>query len=397
MKKRTILIPLLFCALLLTVNAQTDFFSNIGKYFPALEENSPAVTSRISYISEYVADITSHIPSPSEIIALIKNEELPIDPSDVAVNAYITDSPMLTFFPSENISAVIENNKLRLFGIISSDYRQHLVINISDTEDNQIAQVTASVNNNSKFSKTISIPDTDKNKLKIDVYAGTKAYGEFSSWVYNYLYIVHTENGWEIEKSPVYDSNKVLYEKDKSISDALKSTVSIQTNNAAVKRLAEQITAGCTTDYQKLTAIHDWICENIYYDEDSVNSATPPPYSAVEVLDTRRAVCLGFATLSASLCRSVNIPCNVVAGYALGVGSDTQWTDESAATTEQNHAWNEAYVDGRWVIFDTTWDCKNKIENHKTVRYDDISHVYFDANPYFFSENHKIIEYIKRL
>lgn len=397
MKKRRILLPLFFCAVVLTVNAQTDLFANIGKYFPVLEENLPELTAKIAYISEKTSDITDYIPTPSEIIAFIKNEELPIDPSDVAVNAYITNSPMLTFFPDENISIVIENNKLRLFGNISSDYRQHLVITLSDANGEQIEQLTAAVNNNNKFSKTITIPETDSNKLKIDVYAGTKAYGEFSSWVYNYLYITRTENGWETEKSLVYNSNKTLYEKDRSISDALKSTASIQSTNSIVKRLAEQITENCSTDYEKLTAIHDWICENIYYNADSVNAASTPPYSSVEVLDTRKAVCLGFSTLSAAFCRSVGIPCNVVGGYALGVGSDTEWTDETAATDYQNHAWNEAYVDGRWIIFDTTWDCKNKIENGKAVRYDDISHIYFDANLDTFSSNHKIIEYIKRI
>lgn len=396
MKKRRIILPLLFCAFVLTVNAQTDFFLSIGKYFPAFEEKAPDITAKISYISECVADATSHIPSPSEIIALIKNEELPIDPSDVAVNAYITDSPMLTFFPKENISIIVENNKMRLFGNISSDYRQHLVINICDTEDNQLQQYTTAVSNG-KFSKTMTLPSTDKDKIKVDIYTGTKAYGKFDSWAYNCLFLVRTENGWKTETSPVYTSNKALYEKNKSISDALKSTVSIQSNNTVVKNLANRIVADCNTDYEKLTAIHDWVCENIYYNEDSVNDKTPPPYSAVDVLDTRRAVCLGFATLSASLCRSVGIPCNVVSGYALGVGSDTQWTDSTAATDYQNHAWNEAYVDGRWVIFDTTWDCRNKIENGEAVRYDDISHLYFDANLDFFSANHKIIEYIKRI
>lgn len=396
MKKRKIFFPLLFCAIILTVNAQTDFFLNIGKYFPSLEEKAPDITAKISYASECVADITKRIPSPSEIISLIKNEELPIDPSDIAVNAYITDSPMLTFFPSENISIITENNKIRLFGNISSDYRRHLVINICDTEDNQLQQFTTAVSNG-KFSKTATLPDTDKNKLKIDIYTGTKAYGKFDSWVYNYIYLVRTENGWKTDTSSVYASNKELYEKDKSISDALKSTVSIQSNNTVVKNLANRIIEGCTTDYDKLTAIHNWVCENIYYNSDSVNDKTPPPYSAVEVLDTRRAVCLGFATLSASLCRSVGIPCNVVSGYALGVGSDTQWTDETSSTDYQNHAWNEAYVDGRWIIFDTTWDCKNKIENGSAVTYDDISHLYFDSNLDFFSANHKIIEYIKRI
>ena len=107
-------------------------------------------------------------------------------------------------------------------------------------------------------------------------------------------------------------------------------------------------------------------------------------------------MCLGFATLMASLCRSIDIPCNVVSGYALGVGDDTAWTEETAVTDEQNHAWNEVYVDGRWIIVDTTWDCTNKVENGEMVRGSGVSHLYFDANLQSFSANHKIIEYSKR-
>ena len=150
-----------------------------------------------------------------------------------------------------------------------------------------------------------------------------------------------------------------------------------------------------TTDYEKVLALHDWICSYMYYDVDSLASDEAPPYYATDIVKSRKAVCLGFATLMASLCRSIDIPCNVVSGYALGVGNDTAWTDTSIATDEQNHAWNEVYVDGRWMIVDTTWDCANKIENGEMNK-GEVSHLYFDANLQFFSNNHKILEYSKR-
>ena len=150
-------------------------------------------------------------------------------------------------------------------------------------------------------------------------------------------------------------------------------------------------------DYSKAVAIHDWICENIYYDSDSIDgSSNTAPYIASEVLKTRRAVCLGYANLYAAMCRSLNIPCNVVTGYALGVGSaDTEWNAQNTTTTEANHAWNEVYLDSRWVIVDTTWDSKNKIINNKTQTDKNISHLYFDSNLKFFSTNHRITEYLR--
>lgn len=393
MKKKLIIFILLLSSFVLVVNSETDFFLNIGRYIPAIEEKNPELVQKISEISESVSDITNQIPTPSEIIAAIRHDELPIDPSDVAVNAYITDSPMLTFFPQENISAIIEEDrKLKIFGIVAEKTRQHLVIDVCDIYGNSLEQVSAAANNNGEFTKTITLPKTGDSTLKVDIYAGSKAYGDFNSWAYNYLYLSRIGESWEIKTSPVYAHNKSMYEKEKSVSEALKNTSVIQTNNSTVKELALQITKDCATEYEKLTAIHDWVCENISYDTDVINTSQTLPYAASDVLLSRRAVCLGFSTLSAALCRSVGIPCNVISGYALGVGSDSDWTDESIHSSNPNHAWNEAYVDGRWIIFDTTWDCSNRIENGVTVTSNAISHLYFDSNIDFFSANHKIIE-----
>ena len=70
------------------------------------------------------------------------------------------------------------------------------------------------------------------------------------------------------------------------------------------------------------------------------------------------------------------------------------WDDSNYMTEEPNHAWNEAYVDGRWVIVDTTWDSFNRYENGERIKSEKNSRLYFDANPEAFSQNHKIIEYL---
>ena len=90
------------------------------------------------------------------------------------------------------------------------------------------------------------------------------------------------------------------------------------------------------------------------------------------------------------------MPCTVVTGYALGVdGDETEWTESSIHTNDANHAWNEVNVDGRWVIIDTTWDSHNKLKSGKWEKGSGISHLFFDANLRFFSQNHKITEYSK--
>lgn len=396
--KRFIAVLLLTAIAVCIINAKTDLFLNFGSYFPEAEEQYPEVTSFISRTSEKLSLITDYIPSPSELWASITHKEMPIDPTDAASNAYIENSPMLTFFPNENIGMLVDFDTIEIFGITSSRNKSHLVAEFSDENGESINQVSFSVNSEGEFNKTITIPDTESLSIKTAVYTGSKAYGQFTSWVYNYITLDKTpDGGWEIRESPVFAHNKQMYEKDKSIKDALKHTPSIQSANAGIVSIAEQLTQGIESDYDKALALHDWICSYMYYDTDSLSSPQTPPYSASEVVKSQRAVCLGFATLMAALCRSIDIPCNVVSGYALGVGSDTEWTDETIVTEEQNHAWNEVYADGRWIIVDTTWDCANKFENGEAVKKsEEVSHLYFDANLQFFSGNHKIIEYSKR-
>ncbi len=397
MKKKIVAFLVIFIVGIGIVNSRTDFFLNIERYIPQLGKYT-LITQMSSDFSVKLSEITSIIPTPSEIIAYIKNEELPIDPEDIAKNAYIADSPMLSFYPDENISVQVfeDGSKINIFGITNSPQKKHLVINFDDKNET-IEQATIAVSSDGIFNKSIKIPQTDDDKLKVTIYNGHKPYGEFKSWVLNVVSLNKDETGrWHIATSPVYEKNRELYEADKSISDALKTTPSIQSDRESIRSIATQVSAGAQTEYDKAVALHDWVCSYMYYDIDNLDSPTTPPFYADEIIRTQRAVCLGFATLYASLCRSIDIPCNVVSGYALGVGADTEWTDETAATEYQNHAWNEVYVDGRWVIVDTTWDTANKIQNGEKIKGEEVSHLYFDSNLQFFSQNHKIIEYQKR-
>ena len=395
--KKLIIGMLLAIVLLLGVNAYTDFFENFGDYAPVIRENYPEISEAVEEASYYVSNFTNMIPTPSQIIALIKNEPLPIDPADVAYNAYIVDSPMLTFYPDENISVkMIDGEYVRLFGVSGKESKSHFVVRFTDKDGESLSQTSMEVDRDKEFDTRIRIPETKNRKLSVEVYAGSRAYGSFTSWVYNYLYITKDENGaWEIMRSPVYPHNKTMFDTDRSVSEALRDTPAIESDEPEIIELACRIIGDAETDYEKVRMIHDWVCDNLWYDLDKVNTNGTAPYAATKVLKSKTAVCLGFATLTASLCRAVDIPCTVVSGYALGVGEDTEWTVDTINTDEQNHAWNEAYVDGRWLIMDPTWDCGNKIEGGEKEE-GETSHLYFDANIDFFSSNHKIIDYMKR-
>lgn len=113
---------------------------------------------------------------------------------------------------------------------------------------------------------------------------------------------------------------------------------------------------------------------------------------ALIVLHNKRGVCEGYANLFAALVRAQNIPCRVQVGYALGNGIKPVWSEDNLNAAKSNHAWNEAYVDGRWMIIDTTWDSTNSIENGQWMKGTSINHIYFDAHIKFFSMSHRSME-----
>lgn len=89
---------------------------------------------------------------------------------------------------------------------------------------------------------------------------------------------------------------------------------------------------------EKVNAITQWISKNVEYVRGSTNSAT----SAYDTVTQRTGVCRDFAHLGIALCRALNIPARYFSGYAYQL------------QPPDFHACFEAYVGGRWLIFDAT-------------------------------------------
>lgn len=102
---------------------------------------------------------------------------------------------------------------------------------------------------------------------------------------------------------------------------------------------AQQLFGNLPKGYARVKAVSDWVGQNINYRIGSSDALT----TARDVFVQRAGVCRDFAHLSISLCRALNIPARVVAAYALFVEPPPDF-----------HAVFEAYLDGRWVMFDPT-------------------------------------------
>lgn len=384
--KRLVLTIIILFLGVYVINSETSLFKTIKENNPSLLEDCPIIAKLDKFFFG--------LPTISQIKENITREEMPLEPEDFAENAYIKNSPLLTFYENESVGITLEDGSFKLFGITTELAHPNLLLELTNADGEVVQEISFATDTQFKFSKTIKIPDTTENRLSLNLFTGQKKYGDYIGWLNNYIHIVKNENRWEIEKSPVLEKNKSLYETPRSTSKALRATDYVQAKNSSIKSVATQLTTDAETDYEKIKAIHDWICSYLHYDNDSLEKRNIAPYSATEVLKTRKGVCIGYANLFAALCRSIDIPCYVVTGYALGISSgSTQWTNSIVKGNEENHAWNEAYVDGRWVIIDTTWDSFNSFENGEMKKGRGISHLYFDANIDFFSLNHKIVSY----
>lgn len=103
-------------------------------------------------------------------------------------------------------------------------------------------------------------------------------------------------------------------------------------------RLAQHEFGNLIPDYSRVTAICNWIYDNVTYLSGSTNQHT----SAYDTATERAGVCRDFAHLGIAFCRALNIPARFVTGYAYNL------------EPQDFHAYFEAYLGDRWYLFDPT-------------------------------------------
>jgi len=102
--------------------------------------------------------------------------------------------------------------------------------------------------------------------------------------------------------------------------------------------LCSSIVGDLPGGYPQVEAIRRWIHDNVTYQYGASNAST----SALDTAKTKTGVCRDYAHLGIALCRSLNIPARMVVGYL------------HRLDPMDLHAWFEAFVGGRWYVFDAT-------------------------------------------
>lgn len=103
-------------------------------------------------------------------------------------------------------------------------------------------------------------------------------------------------------------------------------------------RLANNKFGNIGNAYERVLALTEWIHRNVEYLSGLTNSQT----SAYDTVTEQAGVCRDFAHLGIALCRALTIPARYFTGYAYKL------------EPPDFHACFEAYMGGKWVIFDAT-------------------------------------------
>lgn len=107
---------------------------------------------------------------------------------------------------------------------------------------------------------------------------------------------------------------------------------------ASLKEKSGDLKFSCGTD------IYSYIASHIKYDDSKIYDLEYDYLPDIEkTYSEEKGICYDYASLFASMLRSINIPAKLVKGYA----------DYSPQTY---HAWNEVYFDGKWMVIDITRD-----------------------------------------
>ncbi|WP_426321013.1 transglutaminase TgpA family protein [Microbacterium sp. E-13] len=128
-----------------------------------------------------------------------------------------------------------------------------------------------------------------------------------------------------------------------------------------VGELAAQVTAGATTDYDRLTALQRWFRGSDF--RYSLDAPVEEGFdgsgadAVARFLEVREGYCVHFASAFALMARTLHMPSRIVVGYLPGTPTSDSIDGQPVFTvySSQLHAWPEVYFDGiGWISFEPT-------------------------------------------
>ena len=121
-------------------------------------------------------------------------------------------------------------------------------------------------------------------------------------------------------------------------------------DESALPRLVKYLTSDANSAASRVKALHDWICDNISYDSDVAFFGADNAQDVSSVLQSRKAVCLGYVNLMNRLCELSGIESRGIAGFSKG------FAYKNTVSGLGNHAWNAVKLGQKWQLIDVMLD-----------------------------------------
>jgi transglutaminase-like putative cysteine protease len=119
-----------------------------------------------------------------------------------------------------------------------------------------------------------------------------------------------------------------------------------------ISKLAEEITAGSLTNYDKAVAIDRYLKTHFGYTLELPRTMPRDPLANF-FFERKQGHCEYFASAMAVMLRSLHVPARVITGFRTGEFNDL--TGQYVVRASNAHAWVEAYFpDAGWTTFDPT-------------------------------------------
>ncbi len=153
--------------------------------------------------------------------------------------------------------------------------------------------------------------------------------------VVRYEYIRHDLNQAHVRTGNDTDDNiKVWLQSDRLVPI-----------NTHIKKLAEKVVKGKTTDLEKARAIYDYIVDDFTYNKSGTGWGLG---DAIYMCNIKRGNCTDFHSVFIGFCRAIGIPAKFVIGFPLP-------EERGRHMIDGYHCWAEFYLKGYgWIPVDTS-------------------------------------------
>jgi hypothetical protein len=277
----------------------------------------------------------------------------------------------LSHNPEESTALAVIEKKLTIQGLPKTEKFNYIIIKL--IKDQKVVDVKKSKNTRKgSEDASFNLSKIPSGKYLLEIYYSAKKYAVYSSYSYRQVSLEISDSAILFGDPLALSQNLEIFAGSQNDPNPpehyLKPSPGVESDDPVIRDLAGAVTSGASSDYDKARRIHDWVTHNIWYDYDAYYSGIGNSSSAMETLTSQKGVCIGYASLTAALFRAVGIPAKLVTGLALDSNTRENlarenWTRDIMADNKGNHVWNEVYVDGRWIILDTSYDSDNAFMN----------------------------------